>query len=190
MKRIIMLVLLFLFYFPLAGRAQICNEGQSLGVISGIQTVLQGPSGTSVMSTHEIFGFRLSNGEIMYVVNLESIQFVAGDPSVVDRTSTAAIFSAIAESSVRKGYDLGYYNPCPSTCGTPLETQVRQNCCVDRFGTGLATKFKACEISQCCIRTYTICCPEGAPEPEIKLKGATGGPCSGDECHNTCPPPL
>lgn len=128
-----------------------------------------------------------SSGQNNYVVNLGSISFT-GDPTEVDNMTTGQIFTLIGQSTVAQGVALGH-TPCPPSCTTPAVAEVRLPACVGRIGIGIGTYFQECDTN-CCVRTYHICCPNGPGAPIIDLVSTSGPSCSGSiqgaTCTSTC----
>jgi len=135
----------------------------------------------------EIVVERSSSGQNNYLINLGSISFT-GNSADVDNMTTSQIFTLIGQSTVAQGVTLGY-TPCPPSCVSPSIVEVRLPACVGRIGTGTATHFQACD-TDCCVRTYHVCCPNGPGAPIIDLVSTSGPSCSGYiqgvPCTSTC----
>jgi hypothetical protein len=64
---------------------------------------------------------------------------------------------------------------------------VRMPACVARTGSGNTTHFGVCG-SDCCVRVYKVCCPNGSSAPTITLDSSSSPGCSqSGGCESTCP---
>jgi hypothetical protein len=163
---------------------------QSLTIPGGIfglsRSGLSPLSSGGLILSWEFISERTSSGQHNYVISIPSISY-SGDCSGVDGMTASQILDLIAKATVSRGVALGY-TPCPASCAVPTLAKVSQPACVKRTGSGCATHFSACVPIECCVRFYSVCCPNGTTSPQITLLGSQSGGCSGLEgCEATCP---
>lgn len=190
MKRALLaLVLLLLLPIPVWSQSTSCNE-QGTTIIDTVQMKLEfSTSGHVTGMIWELMIGRTSGGQTNYYINPASISF-SGDGTAVDAMTTLQVFDLIATATVSQGISLGA-TPCPSSCGTPSYATVVQPSCVNRTGSGTSTSFGSCPSPGCCIRTYSVCCPNGQGSPVVTLISSQSSGCSamgaGGNCSSTCP---
>jgi len=128
-------------------------------------------------------------GKTVYNPNLGGMRF-SGSDEAVDGMSTMDLLNLIAQVTVGQGLAENY-SVCGATCGSVVK--VAYPSCISRTGSGLNTRFESCGGDGCCIRTYSLSCPDGSGAPYIKLLGSsssatcTGSGPSGGACVSTCP---
>lgn len=191
MKRALQaLVLLLLLPIPVWSQSTSCSEPGST-VIDTVQGKLEisNQSGNQGAIIWELIATRTSGGHTNYYINPATITF-NGDGALVDALTTVQVFDLIATATVSQGIALGA-TPCPSSCGTPSYATVVQPSCVNRTGSGTSTSFGSCPSPGCCIRTYSVCCPNGQGSPVVTLISSQSSGCSamgaGGNCSSTCP---
>jgi len=197
MKRAI-LALAFLLLLTIPSWAQFapCAEDGSvsidtttlhLTISSNSAFALRGGITTSTTTTHVawlVTTDRSASGRINYSISAPSITF-SGDCSIVDGMSTVQIFDMLAKATVSQGLATGDLS-CPAACTAPLITKVMTVGCVARTGSDSTTHFVPCVPGGCCVRTYSICCPNGNGSPVITLTGSQSSGCTGSNCMSTC----
>lgn len=192
MKRALQaLVLLLLLPIPVWSQSTPCNsQGEILSDTVTMKLEVSSQSGSSSgQLAWELLHERTSSGQTNYYINPSSIRFT-GDGAIIDALTTLQVFDLIATATVSQGISLGA-TPCPSSCGTPSYATVVQPSCVNRTGTGTSTSFGSCPSPGCCIRTYSVCCPNGQGSPVVTLISSQSSGCSGmgagGNCSSTCP---
>ncbi len=190
MKRALQaLVLLLLLPIPVWSQSTSCTEGVTITDTVQMKVEMSAQSGASSSIAWELMIGRTSGGQVNYYINPSSIVF-SGDGSVVNAMTTVQVFDLIATATVSQGISLGA-TPCPSSCGTPSYATVVQPSCVNRTGSGTSTSFGSCPSPGCCIRTYSVCCPNGQGSPVVTLISSQSSGCSamgaGGNCSSTCP---
>ncbi len=190
---------LLLCVFASIARAQSLPCGSEGGtVITTIEASVELISGgdiayasgnDSYQVSWEIFVLLTSSGQKNYYIDPASIS-LAGNPTSINNTTTRALFGAMARATIAAGVAQGY-TPCPGSCATPAMSEVNIPSCVGRHGTGLNTFFTTCAPGACCVRAYTVCCPNGpSGAAVINLIGSSGSTCSGSSygasCESTC----
>jgi hypothetical protein len=129
------------------------------------------------------------NNRTVYVPNLTGATFTGSD-AAIDNMSTMDLLNLIAQVGIGQGFSEGY-STCPATCCGNV-VKVAYPACISRVGRGLNTRFESCGGDGCCIRSYSLCCPDGGNAPYVRLMGSSGGTCSGtgasgSACESTCP---
>lgn len=188
MKRAIAaLILLPLLSIPGWSSSIPCTESGSTTTDTITSEIVLPSTGGQATAIWEFLSTRNSSGQISYVIDATSIYFT-GDGSVVDGMSTIQVFDMIAKATVGQGIALGY-TACPTSCNSPVYVTVRQPACVTRTGSGLSTHFAQCQLTGCCVRQYSVCCPNGQSTPVITLVSSTSPNCQGGGpyCETTCP---
>lgn len=161
-----------------------CTDPTQVAVGSfHVQTSIEG-QGTNVWVDWDVTVNRNPEGEYAFKVDPASIQF-SGDGRAVDGSSTFSLFESMSRATAQRGVVLGY-PPCPVLCDQPIMIRVLTPGCVDRTGSGLSTKFAACEDVGCCTRQYSVCCPTGQSSPIITFISAEGPVCPLGPCASTC----
>lgn len=129
---------------------------------------------------------RAASGRMEYAINPASIKF-SGSCSNLNTMSTSQIFDMIATATVSQGVGLGF-TTCPSSCTSPSITKVFVPGCVHRSGSDADTRFEPCPSTPCCVRTYSVCCPNGTGSPVITLLSSQSSSCTPSSyCESTCP---
>jgi len=190
MKRALLAFLALLFHAVSCwAQSTPCTEPGSTVIDTLEMELTLPPSGQhqSVSTAWELLVERTSSGQTNYVINASSIRFT-GDATVVNSMSTTQIFNLIATATVSQGVAVGFTG-CPPTCDKPSYATVVQPSCVERTGSGDSTHFEPCPSPGCCIRTYSVCCPNGPGSPQIVLIGSqsSGCPSVDGQCSSTCP---
>lgn len=166
-----------------------CSEPGSTVIDTVEMQITVPPSGQTQAGTWiwEFLIERTSSGQTNYVINASSISF-KGDATVANSMSTTQIFNMIATATVSHGVAVGFTG-CPPTCDKPSYATVVQPSCVQRSGSGESTHFEPCPSPGCCIRTYSVCCPNGPGSPQIVLINSQSSGCPGvnGQCSSTCP---
>ncbi len=190
MKRALQaLVLLLLLPIPVLSQSMPCSDPENT-IIDTVKAELDVASGSSSSTIMwEYLVERTSTNQISFRIAVPSIRF-SGDSTWVNSATTVQIFDLIAMATVSNGVSMGTPT-CPSSCGAPSYASVVQPSCVERSGSGSSTQFTSCPSSGCCIRTYSVCCPNGSGSPVIMLVSSQNSGCSGigpsGNCSSTCP---
>jgi|GEM_PF-2585693 len=156
-----------------------------------VELTVSGQGGGTAQAIWEILAYRTTSGQVNYMIDPASISF-KGDASVINALTTQQIFDLIGMATVSEGVAIGA-TPCPSSCLTPSYATVVQPSCVSRTGTGESTSFESCYSSGCCVRVYSVCCPNGQGMPQVVLISSQSPGCSGASgygpgpCTSTCP---
>jgi|GEM_PF-1921755 len=107
-----------------------------------------------------------------------------GDPVAVEKMSASEIFAMLTQAAIGQG--LGRKSlSCTAECGGYL-VEVVQPACVSREMTESGMVLKTCNLSDCCVKTYMVCCPTGSASPVIKEVSSKGSGCTSSGCESTC----
>jgi|GEM_PF-2847135 len=139
-------------------------------------------------------GWRLSqmicvwsvSGNNEYTLDPDSLSFTGEGPWDTEN-SIVELYDLLAKAAVAEGIALGY-TPCSSNCigtGVPI-VRVYQPSCVQRTGTGSATRLIPQDPAVLCNREYVVCCPNGIATPTITPILHEGVGCSGAGYEPTC----
>ncbi len=174
------------------------SNDPTLHVIDTIRTSVQfpgpggelskGQQGNTGVATFEIMVYRTGDGPVQYSILPNSFRF-AGDPVAIDGMGTREIFRMAEQAAIAQGILAGY-TVCTQDCQA-VTVRVCQTACVRRIGSGIDTRFEPCDPNACCIRTYQVCCPDGAGAPVTHLLSVEGAQCAGGvggggECESVC----
>lgn len=148
-----------------------------------------GKKGTKCTVEQLICVWRASNGQVDLI----------GDPATVKMTGTCLtdlpateLFQLLGRSAVAKAVALGHIQ-CSPTCTGQAAARYLTVTCVSKSGSGIQTKFGPCTTIQC-VRSYTVCCPNGTGAPIINRAPADNGGCGStpvgcqSACDQNCPP--
>jgi hypothetical protein len=121
----------------------------------------------------------------VYSISPSTIQYT-GDASIVDGMSTKAVFDLMSQTAISQLVAQGQIS-CSPTCPGPV-WRLCVPACVQRVGSGSATQFLDCDPGSCCIRYYTVCCPNGPSAPVIQMVMSESAGCIDQgSCESTCP---
>ncbi len=133
--------------------------------------------------TWEIFVFSVQGGGAPVIsISPGSILF-SGDVTLLSSLSMADLFQKIAEESIRRAVAAGSI-PCTPSCGGNF-IRVSLPACVRPIGLGNLISLVACQPITCCVKTYSVCCPNGSSSPQVQLVASDCPGCSGGECVST-----
>jgi len=182
------LALAFLLLLAISARAQTpscLDSGESVVDTLHLQVSFSTSSSSASIAVEAFVGRTLS-GRTDYIINTSSIKF-SGDGSGINSKSTLQIFDMIAMATVSQGISQGLTN-CPTSCTNPTVTKVITSGCVHRSGSDTNTHFEPCSPTSCCVRTYSVCCPNGTGSPVITLLSSQSSGCTPNSyCESTCP---
>jgi hypothetical protein len=109
--------------------------------------------------------FRMSTGQIEYLINTDSIR-LTGTWSAGDTVATADLIDNLSRATVAQGISRGFTS-CVATGATGA--RVLNSSYVQRTGSGTATRFTHCSAAGYSARLYDISCQNGASTPSITL---------------------
>jgi hypothetical protein len=76
---------------------------------------------------------------------------------------------------------------CTPDCSTSNGiVQIIQPACVHREATYDGMNFITCDAYACCMKTYMVCCPDGAAAPVVKEISSKSAGCVDPSCESTC----
>ncbi len=107
-----------------------------------------------------------------------------GDPAGVEKMPASEIFTMLTQAAI--GQAVGRKSlRCTAECGGYL-VEVVQPACVFREITERGMVLKTCNLSDCCVKTYMVCCPTGSGSPVVKEVSSKSSGCTSSGCESTC----
>ena len=181
------LALAFLLLLAISTWAQLpmCSESETIIDTTHVELSFSTTASKSVYAW-DIVIERTNAGRIDAAIDPTTIKF-SGDCSGLNAMSTSQIFDMIAMTTVSQEVGQGYIT-CPSSCVNPVITKIYLPACVHRSGSDSTTRFESCSPTSCCVRTYSVCCPNGTGSPVITLLSSQSSGCTPNSyCESTCP---
>lgn len=159
-----------------AGTLQSRSSGAGLNSASAAEGECQIKAGVSV--------WRLANGQIDYILDASSVQFV-GDCGAID-LSPSDVFALLAKEALVQGIAMNY-SPCTPNCDDQQTSRAYSALCVRSVGTD--HPYIPCDMTSLCYREFTYCCPNGTSSPtvtEVPRQGEGCGAGAPGPCQPTC----
>lgn len=156
---------------------------------SAAVTGKSGKKGTKCTAEQLICVWRTSTGSVDLIGDPASVKFSG---TCLTDIPASSLFGMLGQAAASKAVALGYVQ-CGSKCDGAVAVRYKTVTCVKQSGTGTLATFGECTDVQC-VRSYTVCCPNGPGSPSISRAPEVNTGC-GDTpigcqsaCDDNCPP--
>jgi hypothetical protein len=148
-----------------------------------------GKKGTKCTSEQLICVWRTSTGGTDLIGDPTTVKFSG---SCLTDIPASDLFGMFGQAAVVKAVGLGYVQ-CSPVCDATVAARYLTATCVSKNGNGNSTRFDPCTTVQC-VRSYTVCCPNGPDSPTVNRAPADNAGCGAapagcqSACDQNCPP--
>jgi hypothetical protein len=109
-----------------------------------------------------------------------------GDPAALGNMTAADLFRMLTQAAIGQAVSRGDI-ACTPDCSTGKGiVQIIQPACVHREPNPDGMNFITCDTYACCMKTYMVCCPDGATAPMVKEISSRSTGCADPNCESTC----
>lgn len=118
----------------------------------------------------------ISDGNVQY----------KGDPAAMGNMTAAELFRMLTQAAIGQAVARGDIACTPDCSAGNNVVQVIQPACVHREPSSDGMNFVTCDTYSCCVKTFMVCCPDGASSPIVKEIASKSGGCADPKCESTC----